>query len=128
MADPGIVDALDSASGRGVKVRVILPQGASTGSQGGRYVPELRSKGVQVEQVNSTAPGSLYMHAKVVLADHGSSVSQGFVGSENFSRQSLDYNRELGILLGPAKDKSILDRLSNVFQSDWSKYQPAINQ
>jgi phosphatidylserine/phosphatidylglycerophosphate/cardiolipin synthase-like enzyme len=39
----------------------------------------------------------LYIHAKAIVADDGRSDQQMFVGSENFSKASLDYNRELGL-------------------------------
>lgn len=41
------------------------------------------------------------MHAKVMLAlGAGGEPIAMFIGSENLSRQSLDQNRELGVILG----------------------------
>jgi phosphatidylserine/phosphatidylglycerophosphate/cardiolipin synthase-like enzyme len=39
----------------------------------------------------------IYIHAKAVVADAGSSAEQTYVGSESFSFSSLRRNRELGI-------------------------------
>jgi cardiolipin synthase A/B len=54
----------------------------------------------------------LYMHAKIIVMDN----KIAFVGSENISEQSLDQNRELGILVA---DPSALNRLQTTFQYDW---------
>ncbi|MFH0879311.1 MAG: phospholipase D-like domain-containing protein [Lentisphaerota bacterium] len=58
----------------------------------------------------------LYIHAKMILADYGAAQAAAFLGSENFSRTSLDRNRELGILV---TETPILDRLHQVFEQDW---------
>ena len=42
---------------------------------------------------------ALYIHAKVLVSDAGTTAQVAFVGSQNFSTESLRYNRELGILL-----------------------------
>ena len=39
-----------------------------------------------------------YIHAKTVLADYGTPQASLFVGSENFSTDSLNDNRELGLV------------------------------
>jgi phosphatidylserine/phosphatidylglycerophosphate/cardiolipin synthase-like enzyme len=53
------------------------------------------------------------MHAKMMVADG----TRAYVGSENFSSQSLDSNRELGLLMS---DQNVLSTLEQTFQSDWS--------
>jgi phosphatidylserine/phosphatidylglycerophosphate/cardiolipin synthase-like enzyme len=53
------------------------------------------------------------MHAKIIIVDG----RIAFVGSENISAQSLDQNRELGIIVS---DSSVLDKLQTTFQSDWA--------
>jgi hypothetical protein len=40
---------------------------------------------------------ALYIHAKAIVRDPGASDAIAFVGSQNFSAESLTYNRELGI-------------------------------
>jgi phosphatidylserine/phosphatidylglycerophosphate/cardiolipin synthase-like enzyme len=55
----------------------------------------------------------LYMHAKIIVVDG----KTAFVGSENISTQSLDRNRELGIIVS---DAGVLNTLQSTFQKDWT--------
>jgi phosphatidylserine/phosphatidylglycerophosphate/cardiolipin synthase-like enzyme len=68
---------------------------------------------VRVRTYAPTAP--LYIHAKAIVADAGSSQQRAFVGSENFSGASLDQNRELGIL---TSDPGIVARLAETIGAD----------
>ncbi|MGH2442051.1 MAG: phospholipase D-like domain-containing protein, partial [Chloroflexota bacterium] len=87
----------------GVRVRVLLPSSA-TPIDGAA----LARSGVRIRLVAKP-----YIHAKAVLTDR----SEAFIGSENLSGQSLDRNREIGVLLrGP-----VVDRLRLTFQSDWKR-------
>ena len=52
------------------------------------------------------------MHAKDIIVDH----REAFIGSENISTQSLNSNREVGILLA---DQSAISRLKETFARDW---------
>jgi len=45
---------------------------------------------------------------------------KAFVGSQNISAQSLDQNRELGIIIS---DQGVLQTLQQTFQQDWSDSQ-----
>lgn len=56
---------------------------------------------------------SFYPHAKLILADG----ARAYVGSVNLSEQSLDQNRELGILVSQS---DILGRLVTTFNNDWT--------
>ena len=58
------------------------------------------------------------MHAKIIVVDG----VKAFVGSENISTQSLDQNRELGIIVS---DTTILNKLQSTFQTDWGVSQNA---
>ncbi len=107
MYDTASEDELIAAAKRGVPVEVILPA-PSSGSSGSSDVDRLLAGGVHVRYISS-----LYMHAKLILADG----SLGFVGSENFSATSLDKNREVGLLIA---DSGALGTLGQTFQSDWS--------
>ena len=60
---------------------------------------------------------ALYIHAKAVVADAGRSGQQVFVGSENFSAASLDYNRELGIRTANA---AVISAISATIASDYA--------
>jgi cardiolipin synthase len=88
MSDPTIVASLAAASRRGVVVKVVMTDQSS-------WKPEfstLTAAGVQVRVFHREAP--IYLHAKMIVADG----KEAFIGSENFSRTSLDSNRELGVL------------------------------
>ena len=53
------------------------------------------------------------MHAKLVIADQ----RLGFVGSQNLVRASLNYNREVGLMIA---DTTVLQTLWTVFTADWN--------
>lgn len=107
MADPQITDALKSAASRGVDVKVVMTYATS-------WKPafvDLVAAGVKVRTFAST--GKLYIHAKVIIAD----AKTAFVGSENFSNNSLDNNRELGILM---LNPEIVSSLTDTFEQDFA--------
>lgn len=108
MNDSGIEDALVNAAKRGVQVQVILPSPSGSSSDSNRSgINQITQGSVQVKEDHH-----LYMHAKLFIADG----QLAFVGSENISTQSLDQNRELGILIS---DSSVLNTLQQTFQQDW---------
>lgn len=111
MADPRIEDALQAAAARGVRVRVDMTYATSWKAA----LQSLATSGVEVRTYASSA--KFYIHAKVIIADD----AEAFVGSENFSTQSLDLNRELGILL---KRPDILQSLEATFNVDWAGSRP----
>jgi hypothetical protein len=76
---------------------------------------QLESAGVHIVLYPDTS-SALYIHAKVIDVDG----AKAFVGSENFSTASLDYNRELGIVTSSA---SVLGPLNSVLSSDISSGQ-----
>jgi phosphatidylserine/phosphatidylglycerophosphate/cardiolipin synthase-like enzyme len=109
MQDQAIEEALGQAAGRGVTVRTILP--ASTGGTDpnteGRA--RLAATGVAVRRIEQP-----YMHAKQIVVDR----EEAFVGSENISTQSLNSNREVGLLVA---DKAAVGRLEETFNQDWDR-------
>lgn len=111
MYDPQIEAALVAAAQRGVNVQIELPP--PTGSSSGGDVARLTQGGVHVRYV-----ATVYIHAKMMVADG----ALAFVGSENFSANSLDDNRELGLLIA---DSGAIAMLTTTFQHDWSTAQPA---
>lgn len=70
---------------------------------------KLPAAGVLVRTIASP-----YMHAKLILADN----VKAYIGSVNFSTQSLDQNRELGIILTQSQS---IQTLASIFESDWSR-------
>jgi cardiolipin synthase A/B len=108
MNDSDIEQALVNVAQHGVQVEVILPTAnASSGDSNSQGIATIIQGGVQVRE-----DAQLYMHAKIIVVD----TREAFVGSENISSQSLDQNRELGIIIS---DQSVLNKLQATFQSDW---------
>jgi phosphatidylserine/phosphatidylglycerophosphate/cardiolipin synthase-like enzyme len=111
MADPRIIAALEVAAARGVSVRVDMTYDTTWKSA----FNDLTQKGVRVRTYASSA--KFYIHAKVIVADG----KEAFVGSENFSAQSMDANRELGILI---TQPDTTDSLESTFNKDWLGSRP----
>jgi cardiolipin synthase A/B len=108
MDSAAIEGALESDARRGIDVSVVMtsdPEWSSAFAQ-------LEPAGVHVVLYPDTA-SALYVHAKVVDVDGTSA----FVGSENFSTASLDYNRELGVVTSSAR---VLGPLNSALSSDMS--------
>ena len=93
MGNASITDVLIAAAHRGVVVDICMTNSSSWSTA----FRELTSAGAHVRVYAATA--SLYIHAKVLVSDAGTSAQVAFAGSQNFSTESLRYNRELGILL-----------------------------
>ena len=64
-----------------------------------------------------TTSAQYYMHAKLILIDQ----QIAFIGSQNLTRESLNYNREVGIIISNA---AIIKVLSTTFTYDWLGAQP----
>ena len=136
MADPDVVNALAAAAKRKVDVRVVMASEicnkySTVSCTLGQPVPSLAfdyltSNGVKVTLLNKDG---FYIHAKAIVADG----FDGFMGSENFGLSSMNYNRELGLMLTNRSDTtkvksgipSILSvggiaQIENAFTSDSS--------
>jgi phosphatidylserine/phosphatidylglycerophosphate/cardiolipin synthase-like enzyme len=97
MSEYTIVDALAAASRRGVAVDVVMTYQPSWRIN----LDKLDAAGVHVRTYASDSP--LYVHAKVIVVDPGKPDQQLELGSQNFSWSSLQYNRELGLVMGRAQ-------------------------
>ncbi|HXZ04344.1 MAG TPA: phospholipase D-like domain-containing protein [Ktedonobacteraceae bacterium] len=114
MNDSDIEQALANAAQHGVQVEVILPAvSTSSGDSNSQGIATITQSGVHVRE-----DSQLYMHAKIIVADN----KVAFIGSENISAQSLDQNRELGIIVS---DLSALNKIQSTFQYDWGVSQNA---
>ncbi len=111
MDDAAVTGALEAAARRGVKVEVVMTYSSSWAGA----FSQLVVAGVKV----STYPGNgpLYIHAKVVAAD-GATI---FLGSQNFSVSSLDYNRELGII---TSHSALVGAISRTVSADFAGATP----
>ena len=112
MSASEIIDALEAAAKRGVKVTVVMTR------QSDWYdaFDALTRAGVQVDTYPDSST-ALYIHAKVIVVDD----HRAFLGSENFSVGSMQYNRELGLITA---NPTILTRLSRTVKQDAAGGQP----
>ena len=92
-SDPALEAALAAALKRGVAVTLVQE------NLEGKYsatLTALKSAGAKIAVYTSST--GYYIHAKTVLADYGTATARLFVGSENFTTESLGSNRELGLV------------------------------
>jgi cardiolipin synthase A/B len=115
MDDSDISDALEAAARRGVDVEVVMTYSPSWVGA----FQDLVAAGVKVSTYSSDAP--LYIHAKVIVADG----TTAFVGSQNFSVSSLDYNRELGII---TTDPALVRPIAETVTSDFGGATPVSSE
>jgi phosphatidylserine/phosphatidylglycerophosphate/cardiolipin synthase-like enzyme len=97
--EPAIQSALISALQRGVSVTMVQE------NENGKYTAELtalKQAGAKIAVYTSTKSNAFYIHAKIILADYGTSEAKMFLGSENLSTDSLTKNRELGLIFSDA--------------------------
>jgi phosphatidylserine/phosphatidylglycerophosphate/cardiolipin synthase-like enzyme len=106
-----IESALEAAASRGVNVEVVMTYDSEWHSA----LSELASAGVHVHTLNES---QVYIHAKVICADCTGSGGTVFVGSENFSTSSLDYNRELGIITSAS---ALVNTVRTTVESDYAQ-------
>jgi cardiolipin synthase A/B len=112
MDDSTVTAALERAARRGVDVTVVM----TANSEWDTAFAELKSAGVHV-RLYPDSSSALYIHAKAVVADAGHAGQQAFVGSENFSEASLDYNRELGLRTA---NPAVISAISAVIAGDYT--------
>ena len=108
--DPEIIDLLVAAARRGVDVRFIsTPRWPIEEDYDEPGRERLRQAGAQVRYILDP-----YIHAKVFIIDG----ELAFVGSQNFTTNSLDNNREVGLLFDtPDAVRQMVDQ----FLADWEK-------
>ena len=120
MSDSGITTALQNAATRGVSVKLSMT--IATGSGTISLLNTMKAAGVQIVEYPSSG-NYLYIHAKVIVADYGTSAETVFLGSENCSSNSLNSNRELGLVFTDAMSStapSIIQSLNTTLTSDFA--------
>lgn len=110
-----ITDALASAAQRGVNVEVCMTKDSSYTAA----LHQIAAAGGHI-RLYPDSDGVLYIHEKLVLADFGTPAATALVGSINFSNSSMDYNRELDIVLNEQDASSELSTLDAAFESDFA--------
>jgi hypothetical protein len=109
--DTALTNAVVAAENRGVTVRVVVedPSDYTTDlnevtAAGGKYTGYSSSTG-------------FYVHGKAIVADYGFSDAKVFLGSENWTDNSLNDNRELGLIIS---DSAVLTGVENTFTADFT--------
>lgn len=107
--DQAIELELSNAVKRGVRVRLLIsPPSRPDQDANKQGLDELQRGGVLVRYLKTH-----YVHAKMILADS----ELMFIGSQNISTASLDFNRELGLILD---DRVGIQRVMDTFEEDWN--------
>ncbi|WP_051830179.1 phospholipase D-like domain-containing protein [Streptomyces novaecaesareae] len=113
--DAALVDAVAAAAARGVTVRVVGMNPSSYAD----YFDQVTAAGGSVVTYSSTT--GLYVHAKAIVADYGTASAKVFAGSENFSDNSLNHNRELGLI---TTDSGVVTTIESTVAGDFANGTP----
>ncbi|WP_327299005.1 MULTISPECIES: phospholipase D-like domain-containing protein [unclassified Streptomyces] len=111
--DSALVNAVVADAKRGVTVRVVAENQSSKYS---KELEEVTAAGGKVTTYTSST--GYYIHAKAIVADYGTSSAKVFAGSENFSDNSLNHNRELGLIVS---DSAVVSGIEKAFGADFLK-------
>jgi phosphatidylserine/phosphatidylglycerophosphate/cardiolipin synthase-like enzyme len=111
-----ITSALEAAAKRGVSVKITMTAESDWNSAFSALV----KAGAHVRTYKDSTK-VIYIHAKAVVADAGSSSEQMYTGSENFSFSSLRRNRELGIR---TTNKPAITAVAAVLAADYAGAAP----
>lgn len=103
--DTEIEKLLDDKA-KNTQVRIIIPDFVKVPSNAAA-ARRLQLAGIQVRTLKNP-----YLHAKLVMIDQ----HKAYIGSINFTTQSMDKNREVGIII--SESKSLTDLAIN-FDNDW---------
>ena len=115
-SDPAVVAGIVADARRGVKVRLVVEYPADYASE----IAEVKAAGGTVVGYSSST--GFYVHAKAIVADAGRNSERVELGSINITSNSLDNNRELGIIL---TDHSSVNTVESVISSDFAGGTPA---
>jgi phosphatidylserine/phosphatidylglycerophosphate/cardiolipin synthase-like enzyme len=115
-SDPAVINAIVAQAQAGVTVRIVLEDPADYSSE----VSEVEAAGATVVGYSSST--GFYIHAKAIVADYGLSTQEVEAGSMNITSNSLNDNRELGIILN---DSGVASVIENAFNSDYAGGTPA---
>jgi hypothetical protein len=110
-SDTAAVNAIVADEKRGVTVRIVLEDPSDYSSE----VSEVEAAGGHVTGYSSST--GFYVHAKTIIADYGTTAQKAFAGSENLTSNSLNGNRELGLI---TTDAGVVDGLESTFDGDFS--------
>jgi hypothetical protein len=110
-SDTTLVNAIVADEKRGVTVRVVIEDPSDYSSE----LSEVTAAGGSYTGYSSST--GYYIHAKTVIADYGTSTAKAFMGSENMTSNSLNNNRELGLI---TTDSAVMSGLESAFNGDFT--------
>ncbi len=113
LLDEEVVSALLRAAKRGVRVRLIRPTPRESEEEERANVERLLQAGGRVRYMDRPR-----VHAKVIVVDG----KKALIGSINLTTTSLDFNRELGIVVDTS---TVIGPLLRQIEEDWQKARPA---
>ena len=114
-SDTQMESALAAALKRGVTVTLVEE---NENNQYNAVLTPLKQAGAKIAVYTSTKTTAYYIHAKALLADYGKPQAKLFLGSENFSADSLGKNRELGLIFS---DAACMTGVHSAITSDFTK-------
>jgi cardiolipin synthase len=117
-SDTQMESALAAALKRGVTLTLVEE---NQNNQYNAVLTPLKQAGAKIAVYTSTKTTAYYIHAKAVLADYGKPQAKLFLGSENFSTDSLGKNRELGLIFS---DAACMASVHSALTSDFTKGTP----
>jgi phosphatidylserine/phosphatidylglycerophosphate/cardiolipin synthase-like enzyme len=117
-SDTQMEGALAAALKRGVTLTLVEE---NQNNQYNAVLTPLKQAGAKIAVYTSTKTTAYYIHAKAVLADYGKPQAKLFLGSENFSTDSLGKNRELGLIFS---DAACMASVHSALTSDFTKGTP----
>jgi phosphatidylserine/phosphatidylglycerophosphate/cardiolipin synthase-like enzyme len=117
LSDASVYQALAADARRGVSCSIVM----TDSSEWQRAFSVVTKAGCKVHVFPDSAQ-ALYIHAKFVLDDPGTSAQSLLIGSQNGSWESLHENRELGLLIGSGHGGgAVIGQLNTSFQKDFAQ-------
>jgi len=107
ITDYKIIGALAKAARHGVSVKIVLSVSPEKFANG--KFSFLQKAGVILHNTHH-----FYIHAKTMLVDQ----KLAMLGSINFTKASLEDNRELSVI---TEDQKVIRQLNDTFNHDWSE-------
>lgn len=102
--DEKIINLLNKKSEENIKIKIILSEDISSN----KNITKKFNENIEIKLIKKP-----YQHSKVIIVDK----KIMYIGSVNFSMQSMDQNREVGIIL---KEKEFIEKIWNIFYKDWN--------
>lgn len=113
-----LLDAVQSRHLQDIKIMLPPLPGALTTMPTVDNTAAIADLQAGTSSITITTQAQYYMHAKLIIIDQ----RLAFVGSQNLTREALNYNREVGIII---KNTECVKTLSTTFLSDWVGAHPS---